>query len=143
VKTRKGFTLIELLVVLAIIGVLMGIGIPIYTGQLKRAKARAIAANLKLISQTIANTIMMGEDINNGAMSADDLKKYVRGIDTGKYHVKVEDSGDASKVTSWYTGGDVTADDTEKDLTGCDATQTTVGGKTYPACAIGGIKPMF
>jgi prepilin-type N-terminal cleavage/methylation domain-containing protein len=42
---QKGFTLAELLIVVAIIAVLVGISIPIFTGQLKKAKEAVCEAN--------------------------------------------------------------------------------------------------
>lgn len=46
-KNNKGFTLAELLIVVAIIGVLIAIAMPTFTGQLDRAKKRADLANLR------------------------------------------------------------------------------------------------
>lgn len=37
-KNRKGFTLAELLIVVAIIAVLVAISIPIFTGQMEKAR---------------------------------------------------------------------------------------------------------
>jgi prepilin-type N-terminal cleavage/methylation domain-containing protein len=39
---KKGFTLIELLIVVAIIGILAGVGIPMYNGYMKTAKINAV-----------------------------------------------------------------------------------------------------
>ena len=44
---KKGFTLAELLVVVAIIGVLVAISIPIFTGQLEKARQATDAANIR------------------------------------------------------------------------------------------------
>ena len=46
-KDKKGFTLAELLIVVAIIAVLVAIAIPIFTGQLERAKEAADMANIR------------------------------------------------------------------------------------------------
>lgn len=46
-KNRKGFTLAELLIVVAIIGVLVAIAIPIFSGQLKKAKLATDQANVR------------------------------------------------------------------------------------------------
>ena len=42
---KKGFTLIELLIVVAIIGILAGVGIPMYNGYMANAKINATTEN--------------------------------------------------------------------------------------------------
>ena len=44
---KKGFTLAELLIVVAIIGVLVGISIPIFTAQLTKSKIATNQANMR------------------------------------------------------------------------------------------------
>lgn len=46
-KKRRGFTLAELLIVVAIIAVLVAVAIPVFSAQLKKAKASVIIANLR------------------------------------------------------------------------------------------------
>ena len=46
-KDKKGFTLAELLIVVAIIAVLVAIAVPIFTGQLEKAREATDAANLR------------------------------------------------------------------------------------------------
>ena len=42
---KKGFTLIELLIVVAIIGILAGVGIPMYNGYMAKAKIESTLTN--------------------------------------------------------------------------------------------------
>ena len=44
-KLKKSFTLIELLIVVAIIGILAGVGIPMYNGYMANAKINTSTAN--------------------------------------------------------------------------------------------------
>ena len=46
-KDKKGFTLAELLIVVAIIAVLVAIAVPIFTGQLEKAREATDAANIR------------------------------------------------------------------------------------------------
>jgi len=52
-KKRKGFTLIELIVVIAILGVLMLIAVPRFTGTLNNAKKTADDATEKVIQSAV------------------------------------------------------------------------------------------
>jgi prepilin-type N-terminal cleavage/methylation domain-containing protein len=53
---KKGFTLIELLIVVAIIGILAGVGIPMYNGYMADAKINASKANHSNIKNFIASS---------------------------------------------------------------------------------------
>ena len=46
-SSKKGFTLAELLIVVAIIGVLVGISVPIFTAQLEKSKKATNEANAR------------------------------------------------------------------------------------------------
>ena len=60
-KDKKGFTLAELLIVVAIIAVLVAIAVPIFSGQLEKAKEAADAANLRA-AYAIAAVQAIGAD---------------------------------------------------------------------------------
>ena len=51
---KKSFTLIELLIVVAIIGILAGVGIPMYNGYIATAKVNATKENHSRIRDMIA-----------------------------------------------------------------------------------------
>ena len=48
---KKGFTLIELLIVVAIIGILAGVGVPMYNGYMAQAKYNATLANFDIVAE--------------------------------------------------------------------------------------------
>ena len=53
---KKGFTLIELLIVVAIIGILAGVGIPMYNGYIAKTKVESSRANYATIKSFITNS---------------------------------------------------------------------------------------
>lgn len=55
-KINKAFTLIELLIVVAIIGVIAGVGIPMYNGYMAKAKVESSRANYASAKNFIANS---------------------------------------------------------------------------------------
>ena len=60
-NNRKGFTLAELLIVVAIIGVLVAVSIPIFTGQLSKARAATDQANVRSAKAAALAEYMTGE----------------------------------------------------------------------------------
>ena len=52
-RSRLGYTLIELIIVIAIISVLLGVAVPIYTHSIQRAKESVLHQHLFLLRQTI------------------------------------------------------------------------------------------
>ena len=53
----KGFTLIELLIVVAIIGILAGVGVPMYNGYMASAKVQSATTNHNNIKSFVAATL--------------------------------------------------------------------------------------
>ena len=53
----KGFTLIELLIVVAIIGILAGVGVPMYNGYMANAKVQSATTNHKNVKSFVAATL--------------------------------------------------------------------------------------
>jgi type IV pilus assembly protein PilA len=54
---KKAFTLIELLIVVAIIGILAGVGVPMYNGYMADAKVKSSQTNHKNIKSFVAATL--------------------------------------------------------------------------------------
>jgi len=50
-KFSKAFTLIELLIVVAIIGILAGVGIPMYNGYMAQSKYNSMEANFNIVAE--------------------------------------------------------------------------------------------
>lgn len=66
-RDRKGFTLAELLIVVAIIAVLVAISIPIFTGQMEKAREAADAANIRAqYAEVMTGAIADGRSANFG-----------------------------------------------------------------------------
>ena len=76
---RSGFTLVELLVVLAIIGLLLSIAAPRYSGSTDRAKEAVLRENLATLRDAIDKYYA---DTGNYPGTLDDLvnKRYLRRI---------------------------------------------------------------
>ncbi|HHY95977.1 MAG TPA: prepilin-type N-terminal cleavage/methylation domain-containing protein [Firmicutes bacterium] len=53
-KKEEGFTLVELMVVIIILGALVAIAVPMYTGSKKDAVEKACQANLRTLEGAIA-----------------------------------------------------------------------------------------
>ena len=54
---KKAFTLIELLIVVAIIGILAGVGVPMYNGYMATAKVQSSSTNHANIKSFVAATL--------------------------------------------------------------------------------------
>ncbi len=61
-KRNKGFTLTELLVVVAIIGVLVAVSIPVFAGQLEKAREATDASNIRSAYAVVMSKVTVGED---------------------------------------------------------------------------------
>ena len=64
---KKGFTLAELLVVVAIIGVLVAISIPIFTGQLEKAREATDAANIRAAYAAVSTDVLLDSKVDDDA----------------------------------------------------------------------------
>ena len=70
IRSDKGFTLAELLVVVAIIGVLVAVGIPIFFRQLEKAREATDLGNLRAAKAAALNEYMSGTfEFSDGSKS--------------------------------------------------------------------------
>jgi len=125
-RKREGFTLIELLIVLAIIGALMAIGIPMYTGSLEKAKAVSVASNIRVVADSLRVDILTNPD--NFSADQTDLQeaqgKYIQisGDDANKYLYAYKLGDGYVNVYSVYKDANASKRFLEKvhnSLTGC------------------------
>ena len=79
---KKGFTLAELLVVVAIIGVLVAVSIPIFTGQLRKARLATNQANARAAYAAASAALL--DNSSNGSSQGKDGGTYTYTVSTGK-----------------------------------------------------------
>ena len=64
-KDNKGFTIAELLIVVAILAVLVGVAIPVYSIQLEKSKESTDAANIHAKYELVLSEVMSGNYHDN------------------------------------------------------------------------------
>ncbi|WP_338809126.1 pilin [Neisseria leonii] len=67
VVMQKGFTLIELMIVIIIIGVLIGVGLPMYQGYVAESQMTRVAAELSSRKPIIEAALLKGRTLTLGS----------------------------------------------------------------------------
>lgn len=132
---KKGFTLAELLVVVAIIGVLVAISIPIFTGQLKKARLATNQANARA-AYACATTQYMLDFADEAAPAAGVSYTYTVSSGTAAKDDTLKASamgtGLTTDISSWAPGSEISnkklGDATAKTWTVVLNTEGTVTG---------------
>ena len=136
---KKAFTLIELLIVVAIIGILAGVGVPMYNGYMATAKIQSSATNHANVKSFVSATltkcsagstyVMLGsynrQCSQSAAAWASYFRTYFNSINTNPYGENAFNGTDAATPSGGPRLG----------LTGIDGTAT--GNTIYIRTNIG------
>ena len=115
-KSKKGFTLAELLIVIAIIAIMVAIAIPVFNGQLNKAKAGTDLANLRS-AYAVAQIEMLTNKPASGTADKDALQAAINEA--------------LPDVTSQLGSGGIVVGDSPVNSEGVvDKSKITLGGKT-------------
>ena len=107
---KKGFTLAELLVVVAIIGVLVAISIPIFTGQLEKAREATDQANIRSAYAVASAAALTDEDWKTTSPKTDNTftnYTYTKAADndsTWAITVKATQTSTSNGTNGWANG---------------------------------------
>ena len=80
---KKAFTLIELLIVVAIIGILAGVGVPMYSGYMASAKLESAKTNHKSINTFVsANLTQCATGLQEVCLEREELDVQVAPVNS-------------------------------------------------------------
>lgn len=94
-KANNGFTLVELIVVIAILGVLGGVAVPVYSGYVEKANRSADDQLLATINKAYAVACLKnGDDMTKLTSAKMDLNADPRTVNVGSVYPYGSDFGD-------------------------------------------------
>ena len=104
IKNNKGYSLIELMVVVGIVGVLAGIGIPVYTNY----RAEAVFLKHKTNVQQLYNAKLTLETRGQTTFTSADLARMVKGVKDTEIVISIN-STNSDQWCIGYTEGSTSA----------------------------------
>jgi prepilin-type N-terminal cleavage/methylation domain-containing protein len=104
-RSQRGFTLVELMIVVIIIGILTAVGVALYMGYVRDAKAASAQATIG----TIVNAEKVYHQLHETFLDVADLSVVPNNLnidvrDASQYWTIVVSGADASKFTVTATG---------------------------------------
>ncbi|MCQ2516118.1 MAG: prepilin-type N-terminal cleavage/methylation domain-containing protein [Saccharofermentans sp.] len=104
-RNKKGFTLAELLVVVAIIGVLVGVSIPIFTSQLAKSRQATNMANLRAAKAAAISEYMTNSRTGDYTYTYDVEQGTVTGVEGGRAGsiTAIDETVDSTQVYATIT----------------------------------------
>ena len=143
-SSKKGFTLAELLIVVAIIGVLVGISIPIFSAQLKKSRVATNQANARAAYAAAKAAYLDTEGVMGGEYVVDTgvftpaksaaptggttQVATTEGINTWATDNTISDKIDDKVATKWYISLDENGSVTKIAADGLSTTTNTGNG---------------
>jgi len=99
IKNKKGFTLAELLIVVAIIAVLVAISVPIFTGNLKKARLATNQANARAAKAAAVSAVLDADSTGSTT-----YYKYDSSADKGETATAASGtSASTTSISDWTT----------------------------------------
>jgi len=111
-RSKAGFTLVELIVVIAILAILAGVAVPVYSGYIKKANDAAVVSELAAIKTAADAKAVDAQDTVNeitvtaaGAITVDLTTSTTNVTDLSPYYTVPDNLDDNMGKSATYTSG--------------------------------------